>query len=72
MNLVWILIDKQEKKNSIYNLSLLPRSNQHGRNTVPTKRQFTDIYDRKLCKTTVYIIVFDCLNQQRKSLELNE
>jgi hypothetical protein len=34
------------------------------RNTVPTKRQFADIYDRKLYKTTVYIIIFGRLDHR--------
>jgi len=31
-------------------------------NTVPNRRRFTDIYDRKLYKTTVYFIIFGHLN----------
>ncbi len=35
---------------------------KYGRNTVPTKRQFADIYDPKLYKTRVSIIVFGRLD----------
>jgi hypothetical protein len=33
---------------------------KYGHNTVPTKRQFMTIYDRKLYETAVYVIVSSC------------
>jgi len=36
---------------------------KHDRDIVPTRRQFINIYDCKLYKTTVYIIVFDHLDR---------
>jgi hypothetical protein len=32
---------------------------KYGRSTVLIKRQFTAIYDRKLCEMIVYIVIFD-------------
>jgi hypothetical protein len=43
-------------------LSVVYDTANYGRNTIATKRQFTAIYDCKLYKTTVYIIVYDCLD----------
>ncbi len=37
---------------------------KYGRNTIVTKRQFTGIYERKLHKTMVSIIVFGRLSDR--------